>query len=92
MRLLSNDEIKDKISNLEEWKLVENNIEKEYELDSFTDAMGYVTKIGIQAEKMDHHPDILIHSWNKVRITLTTHSEGGLTDNDLKLAEIIDNL
>ncbi|MCF8239999.1 MAG: 4a-hydroxytetrahydrobiopterin dehydratase [Melioribacteraceae bacterium] len=92
MSLLSNDEIKDKIGNLNDWKLVENSIEKEYELDSFTYAMGFVTKIGIQAEKMDHHPDIFIHSWNKVRITLTTHCEGGLTDNDLKLAEIIDNL
>ena len=46
----------------------------------------------ISPEKADHHPDILIHSWNKVKITLSTHSEGGVTENDIKLASKIDNL
>jgi 4a-hydroxytetrahydrobiopterin dehydratase len=41
---------------------------------------------------MNHHPDILLHEWNKVKISVSTHSEGGVTEKDFKLAGIIDNL
>jgi 4a-hydroxytetrahydrobiopterin dehydratase len=44
------------------------------------------------AEEVNHHPDILVHGWNKVRLTLTTHSEGKLTDNDHAMAQRIDGL
>ena len=49
-------------------------------------------KVGIESEKADHHPDILLHSWNKVKVRLSTHSEGGITIKDTQLAETIDNL
>ena len=48
--------------------------------------------MGGEAEKMNHHPDIFLHSWNKVKITISTHSEGGVTEKDFRLAEIIDKL
>ena len=41
---------------------------------------------------MNHHPDMFLHSWNKVKVTISTHSEGGVTEKDFKLAAIIDNL
>ena len=41
---------------------------------------------------MDHHPDLLLHSWNKVKVILSTHSEGGVTGNDFKLAQTIDEI
>lgn len=67
-------------------------LEKEFTLKNFTDALGFVNKIGIEAEKLDHHPDILIHSYKKVKITLTTHSKGKVTEKDYQLAKIINNL
>ena len=54
--------------------------------------MAFVNKVADAAEEANHHPDILVHGWNKVRLTLTTHSEGGLTDNDHAMAQRIDAL
>ena len=52
--------------------------------------MAFVNQVADGAEEANHHPDILVHGWNKVRLTLTTHSEGKLTDNDHAMAERID--
>ena len=54
--------------------------------------MDFVNKLGAEAEKMDHHPDIYIHSYNKVKITVSTHSENGVTAKDFTLAGKIENL
>jgi 4a-hydroxytetrahydrobiopterin dehydratase len=54
--------------------------------------MAFVNKVADLAEEANHHPDILIHGWNKVRLTLSTHSEGGVTEKDRALAERIDQL
>ncbi len=54
--------------------------------------MAYVSKVAALAEEANHHPDILVHGWNKVRLTLSTHSEGGLTDADHALARRIDEV
>ena len=51
--------------------------------------MAFVNRVADEAEAMDHHPDILIHGWNNVRLSVMTHSEGGLTAKDFKLAERI---
>jgi 4a-hydroxytetrahydrobiopterin dehydratase len=51
-----------------------------------------VNRVADLAEEADHHPDILVDGWNKVRLTLTTHSAGGLTDNDFQMAKRIDGL
>jgi 4a-hydroxytetrahydrobiopterin dehydratase len=53
--------------------------------------MGFVTRVALAAEKADHHPDIDIR-WNKVTLTLSTHSEGGITTKDLDLADLCDGL
>ncbi|MCK7520130.1 MAG: 4a-hydroxytetrahydrobiopterin dehydratase [Ignavibacteriales bacterium] len=53
----------------------------------------FVNKVGAEAEKMDHHPDIFnVIAWNKVKITISTHSEGGVTEKDFQLAEKIEGL
>jgi 4a-hydroxytetrahydrobiopterin dehydratase len=52
--------------------------------------MAFVNQVAGAAEEANHHPDILVHGWNKVRLTLTTHSEGKLTENDRAMAERID--
>lgn len=61
-------------------------------MKSFADSIAFIVKIGIESEKLDHHPDILLHGWNKVKIILSTHSVGGITDNDFKLANKIDQI
>lgn len=54
--------------------------------------MAFVNTVADAAEAANHHPDILVHGWNNVRLTLITHSEGGLTDNDHAMAKKIDAL
>ena len=54
--------------------------------------MAFVNRVADAAEEVNHHPDILIHGWNKVRLTLMTHSEGKITDNDHAMASRIDGL
>ena len=74
------------------WKKENNTLTKEFNFGNFLEAINFVNKIAKLAETIDHHPDILIHSYRKVKITLTTHSEGKITEKDYKLAEQINNL
>ena len=90
MALLSQDEIERRLERLPDWEQVEQEITRNYVLTNFMEALRFVNKVEEMAEDADHHPDILIHSWNNVTITLSTHSEGGLTENDFELAEKID--
>ena len=52
--------------------------------------ISFVNAVGLEAEKMDHHPDILMFAWSKVKITISTHSAGGVTDKDFSLAHKIE--
>ena len=65
---------------------------RDYEFEDFAGAMAFVNKVADAAEEANHHPDILVHGWNKVRLTLSTHSEGGVTEADHALAAAIDAL
>ena len=68
------------------WKVVKaHHIEKEYPFKDFAEALAFTNKVGALAEKADHHPDIAL-SWGKVRITLWTHSVGGLSEKDFAFA------
>jgi 4a-hydroxytetrahydrobiopterin dehydratase len=75
-----------------EWKHKNNALVKEFVFKDFKNALKFVNKVAGAAEKMNHHPDILIHSYNKVKITLSTHSENKVTTKDIKLSRIIDKL
>ncbi|MCX6167987.1 MAG: 4a-hydroxytetrahydrobiopterin dehydratase [Ignavibacteriales bacterium] len=92
MKLLSTDEITEKLALLNGWFYLDDSFVKEFKLKSFSDAVAFLVKVGFEAEKMDHHPDLLLHSWNKLKITISTHSEGGITENDFNLAQIIDTI
>lgn len=83
---LSDKEIQTQLDELPGWKRVGDTIENEFAFKDFAHALDFVNQAGEEAEKMDHHPDLFLHSWNKVRVTLTTHSAKGLTDNDFELA------
>jgi 4a-hydroxytetrahydrobiopterin dehydratase len=64
----------------------------EFEFADFAGAIAFVNRVATVAEEQGHHPDILVHGWNKVRLTLSTHSAGGaVTENDHALADAIEN-
>lgn len=65
-------------------------IEKEYKFKNFKEALAFVNKVGDIAESEGHHPDINLHGWNKVKLTLSTHAISGLSENDFILASKID--
>jgi len=88
MALLSENEINQGLSSLEGWEQDRNQIVKQFKFKNFVESMGFVTQVAILAERVDHHPDILI-AYSKVTITLSTHSEGGITEKDISLAKEI---
>jgi 4a-hydroxytetrahydrobiopterin dehydratase len=92
MSILLENEIHKRLESLIDWIYSNRQIAKEFKLADFKQALEFVNKVGNTAEEMDHHPDILIHSWNKVKISISTHSEGGVTDKDFQLAEKIELL
>ena len=73
------------------WIEKNKTIQKEFKFDTFIDAFGFMSKVALLSEKMDHHPNWQ-NTYNKVKIELTTHDKGGITNNDIKLAESIDKL
>jgi 4a-hydroxytetrahydrobiopterin dehydratase len=87
--LIKADEAKIRLKKVPEWELEKKHIERTFEFDDFTDAIDFVNAVAEVAEEEEHHPDIDIR-FNKVRLVLTTHSKGGLTDLDFGLAERID--
>ncbi len=89
MALLNDAQIEDRLAGLD-WRREGAAIVRDYELADFVAAIELVQRVARQAEEANHHPDILVHGWNKVRLTLSTHSEGGLTEADFTLAERID--
>lgn len=91
MVLLDDSDIEGFLKGLSGWHRTGNEISKVYECETFVDSIGFVNKVAILAEKADHHPDILIN-YSKVRITLSTHSEGGITIKDVNLAKGIEVL
>jgi 4a-hydroxytetrahydrobiopterin dehydratase len=91
MALLSDDDITDRLDRLPGWERDGDSIAREFKFDDFQGSVDFVNRITPPAEEMNHHPDIAI-AWNKVTLTLSTHSEGGLTENDFELATRIDSL
>ena len=73
------------------WIIDNKMIKRDFKFDNFIDAFGFMSKVALLAEKMDHHPNWQ-NTYNKVKIELTTHDKGGITTNDIKLAESIDKL
>src|SRR6266511_2249809 len=89
--LMKADELKTRLKKIPEWELENKHIERTFEFDDFADAIDFVNAVAEVAEEEEHHPDIDIR-YNKVRLVLSTHSKGGLTELDFGLAERIDTL
>jgi 4a-hydroxytetrahydrobiopterin dehydratase len=89
MALLSDDAIAERLRD-SEWRREGDEIVRDLEFDDFKAAIGFVNQVAELAEEANHHPDILVHGWNKVRLSVTNHSEGGLTPADFDLAGRVD--
>jgi 4a-hydroxytetrahydrobiopterin dehydratase len=89
MAALGEDEVKARLSGLDGWERKGDAIEKGFQFEDFSGSVDFVNRITPVANEMNHHPDLAI-SWNTVTVTLSTHSEGGLTENDFELAQRID--
>ena len=92
MALLSDQDIAGRLAEVSDWRRDGDEIVRDLKFDDFAAAIAFVDTVAAAAEDANHHPDILVHGWNKVRLTLSTHSEGGLTDKDHALARRIDGL
>ena len=91
MALLDDDEIRDALAG-SDWVREGNAIVRDWRFPDFAAAMAFVNRVAEAAEAANHHPDILVHGWNRVRLTLSTHSAGGLTGADVEMARTIDGL
>src|SRR5262245_18695191 len=88
-RKLADDDVTAALAALSGWERAGDEIVKTYERTSFPAAIAFVVRIGFLAEAADHHPDLDIR-WRKVRVALTTHDAGGLSELDMQLAQQID--
>ena len=98
MAVLSDSEVEQRLQEPSDWRRGGTGgeeapcIERDLRFADFAAAIAFVDHVAERAEAANHHPDILVHGWNKVRLTLSTHSQGGLTESDFALAREIDAL
>jgi 4a-hydroxytetrahydrobiopterin dehydratase len=85
MAKLTDDDVRRGLADLAGWERQGDEIVKEYRFDGFGDAIGFVVRLAFRAEKANHHPDLDVR-YNRVRVALSTHDEGGITAKDLALA------
>jgi 4a-hydroxytetrahydrobiopterin dehydratase len=90
-QLLNDEEIGSRLDG-SEWKREGEQIVRDWQFKDFREAIAFVVRVADAAEEANHHPDIIVHGWNKVRLSLTNHSAGGLTEADFALADRIDEL
>jgi 4a-hydroxytetrahydrobiopterin dehydratase len=89
--LLSDEEISERLSQLDGWSREGDAITKRFDRGDFVGSVKFVDQLVEPAEEMNHHPDLSI-SWSEVKVSITSHSAGGLTANDFELADRIDAL
>lgn len=91
MMQLSQADIDEKLKNLPGWSVVNQKLHKEFQFNDFNQAFGFMTRAAMEIEKMNHHPE-WFNVYNKITIELTTHDAGGITENDVNLAKILNSL
>jgi 4a-hydroxytetrahydrobiopterin dehydratase len=91
MARLSDGEIEERLAGLDDWERSGDTIVKRFDNGDFKGSVEFVNRLTPEAEELNHHPDLEI-SWKTVTVSITTHSEGGLTEGDFELARRIDAL
>ena len=88
---ISQEQIKNELKNMSGWAVVAGKLHKEFQFDDFNQAFGFMTRAAMHIEKINHHPE-WFNVYNKLIVDLTTHDAGGITENDIKLAKILNSL
>ena len=91
MMKLSESSIEEKLKNLPGWSIKKDKLHKEFQFNDFNQAFGFMTRAAMEIEKMNHHPE-WFNVYNRITIDLTTHDAGGITNNDINLAGILNSL
>ena len=88
---LSEEQIKKELANLPGWSIVNGKLHKDFVFKDFIEAFGFMSTAALHIEKMNHHPE-WFNVYNKIKVDLTTHDAGGITQNDINLARILNSL
>ena len=91
MMRLSESDIKKELEKLVGWNVKNDKLHKEFQFDNFNQAFGFMTRAAMEIEKMNHHPE-WFNVYNRITVDLTTHEAGGITNNDVNLAKILNSL
>lgn len=91
MEKYTEEKISAALQNLKDWYFIDNAIEKKFQFRDFVTALGFIVKVGLIAEKKNHHPE-LYNVYNKLTIRLATHDADGVTNKDFELAKAIDEI
>jgi 4a-hydroxytetrahydrobiopterin dehydratase len=88
---LSESDIDEELKKLSGWNIKNEKLHKEFQFNNFNQAFGFMTRAAMEIEKMNHHPE-WFNVYNRITIDLTTHDAGGITNNDINLAGILNSL
>ncbi len=88
---LTEDQIRQELTGLHGWSVVNGKLHKDFVFADFIDAFGFMSRAAIHIEKMNHHPE-WFNVYNKIKVELVTHDAGGITQNDINLARTLDSL
>jgi 4a-hydroxytetrahydrobiopterin dehydratase len=91
MMRLSSEKISEELKNLPGWSVKEEKLHRDFEFDDFNQAFGFMTRAAMHIEKLNHHPE-WFNVYNKLTVDLMTHDVGGITQNDIELAKILNSL
>jgi 4a-hydroxytetrahydrobiopterin dehydratase len=91
MTRLSESDIDEELKKLSGWNVKDDKLHKEFQFDNFNQAFGFMTRAAMEIEKMNHHPE-WFNVYNRITVDLTTHDAGGITNNDVNLARILNSL
>ncbi len=91
MMRLSSEKISEELKNLPGWSVKDEKLHRDFEFESFNQAFGFMTRAAMEIEKMNHHPE-WFNVYNKLSVDLMTHDAGGITENDIQLAKILNSL
>lgn len=88
---LSEDQIKKELAELSGWSVKDGKLHKDFVFRDFVDAFGFMSRAALHVERLNHHPE-WFNVYNKLSVDLNTHDAGGITQNDIKLAKVLNSL
>ena len=91
MMRLSSEKISEELKNLPGWSVKDEKLHRDFDFESFNQAFGFMTRAAMEIEKMNHHPE-WFNVYNRISVDLMTHDAGGITENDIQLAKILNSL